>query len=628
VVFSASKKLVELQEMIQTVSLSPQMMVVLGLLGLTMILFAFEIVRVDIAAVFVMVLLGLLSLVPGLQGMADPARLFNGFASNAVISLIAVMIVGAGLDKTGIMSRVAVFILHIAGITERRILPTLTSTIGLTSGFIQNAGAVAIYIPVASRISARTGIPVSRLLMPMSFCAILGGTLTLVGSSSTIVLNELLPRGMEHFHLFEQTPVGIALLITGILYFRVAGRFVLPKIGGEGSEGEGTAGYFARVYGLGYDVEEMTIPTGSPLDGVKIEEVERDGQVRIIATKNRHRFSISPYGEDVLEGGMEMAVMGRTVEDLQEFAGRAGLRVRADLQIFADVLSSADAGVGEVVIPPDSSVIGKTCEDIWMSRTYGLSVLAIHRGGQTLSRLVRSIPLQAGDTLVAHTTWEALFRLEKNPEFVVVTSEYPHEEFRPQKVQPAALFFGIALALVLFTDMRLSLALMVGAIGMIMTGVLSMDEAYESVSWKTVFLLAGLIPLGNAVHDSGTDVWIAQQVLGFMGDVPVWVLQATVAVLATFFSLVMSNVGAAILLVPMAIGIATMAQSVGIDADPRIFALTVGIAAANSFILPTSQCNALIMGPGGYHVKDFLKAGGIMTVLFLVVTLVTLNIIY
>jgi di/tricarboxylate transporter len=229
---------------------------------------------------------------------------------------------------------------------------------------------------------------------------------------------------------------------------------------------------------------------------------------------------------------------------------------------------------------------------------------------------------------VVLASWEALFRLEKNPEFIVVTSEYPHEEFRPQKVQFAALFFGIAMALVLFTDMRLSLALMVGAIGMIMTGVLSMDEVYESVSWKTVFLLAGLIPLGNAVHDSGTDVWLGHHVLNFMGDVPAWVLQVSIAVLATLFSLVMSNVGAAILLVPMAIGIVTMAQSAGIDADPRVFALTVAIAAANSFILPTSQCNALMMGPGGYHVKDFLKAGGIMTLIFLVVTLVMLNIIY
>jgi di/tricarboxylate transporter len=242
--------------------------------------------------------------------------------------------------------------------------------------------------------------------------------------------------------------------------------------------------------------------------------------------------------------------------------------------------------------------------------------------------VVRAIPLQAGDTLVAHTPWDALARLEKNPEFVVVTTEYPHEELRPQKVQFAALFFGIAMALVLFSDMRLSLALLVGAIGMVLTGALSMDEAYESVSWKTVFLLAGLIPLGAAVQDSGAAAWIAQEVMRILGDVPAWVLQAAIAVLATFFSLVMSNVGAAVLLVPLAVGIATTAQSVGIDADPRVFALTVGIAASNSFILPTHQCNALVMEPGGYSVKDFMPAGGVMAVMLLVVMLIVLNLIF
>lgn len=614
--------------MTEALSLTPQMMVVLGLLGLTVILFAFEIVRIDIAAVSVMVMLGLLSLLPGLQGMADPLTLFNGFASNAVISIIAVMIVGAGLDKTGLMTRVAGLILRLAGSAEQRILAMLTSIVGVVSGFMQNTGAVAVFIPVASRISARTGLPVSRLLMPMSFCAILGGTLTLVGTSSTIVLNDLLPEGMEPFGLFEQTPVGIALLIAGIVYFMVAGRFVLPKTEGEGTKGEDTAGYFARVYGLAFEIDEMTIPSGSPLIGTAIQEVERAGLVRIIATKEGNKLSVHPEGEDVLTDGMELAVMGRTVEDLRGFAGRAGLQVRSSLQTFADVLSASSAGIAEVVIPPDSSLVGKTSEDVWMPRTYGLSVIAIHRGGESLSRLVRSIPLQAGDTLVAHTPWDALARLEKNRDFVVVTSDYPREELRPQKVQFAALFFGIAMALVLFTEMRLSLALLVGAMGMILTGVLSMDEAYESVSWKTVFLLAGLIPLGDAVQESGTAAWIAQEVMRVMGDVPAWVLQATIAVLATFFSLVMSNVGAAVLLVPLAIGIATTAQSAGIDADPRVFALTVGIAASNSFVLPTHQCNALVIGPGGYRVKDFMRAGGIMTVVFLVLALIMLNLVF
>jgi len=433
---------------------------------------------------------------------------------------------------------------------------------------------------------------------------------------------------MEHFHLFEQTPVGIALLVAGILYFRFAGRFVLPSVGSKGSEGEDTAGYFGRVYGLAYNVQEMTLPAGSPMDGVKIQDVESDGQVRIIATNVHDKLSVNPDGEDILSSGMEMAVMGRTTGDLEVFTEQARLQVKTTLQTFADALSPISAGVAEVVIPPDSLAIGKTCDEIWMSRAYGLSVLAIHRDGKTLSRLVRTLPLHVGDTLVAHTSWEALARLEKNHNFVVVTSEFPHQELRPKKVQFAALFFAISMALVLFTDMQLSLALLVGSIGMVLTGVLSMDEAYRSVSWKTVFLLAALIPLGNAVQNSGTAAWIAQQVMIPLSDVPAWVLQAAIAVLATFFSLFLSNVGAAVLLVPLAIGIATTAQGAGIDADPRVFALTVGIAASNSFLLPTHQCNAMVMGPGGYRVTDFLKAGGIMTVIFLVVTLVVLNLIY
>ncbi|MBU1664685.1 MAG: SLC13 family permease, partial [Gammaproteobacteria bacterium] len=263
--------------------------------------------------------------------------------------------------------------------------------------------------------------------------------------------------------------------------------------------------------------------------------------------------------------------------------------------------------------------------DVWMRKTYGIAMVALHRGGETLREGdgIRNLKLLAGDTLVVHTTWEALDRLQKDKDFVVVTTEYPHEETRPNKVAPALLFFGVALFMLLFTDVRLSLALMAGAIGMILTGVLRIEEAYHAVSWKSVFLLASLIPLGLAVETSGTAAWIAQQTLSLLGGVPTWVLQLAIAVLATLFTLVMSNVGATVLLVPLAVNIA-----IGAGANPAVFALTVALATSNSFILPTHQVNALIMGPGGYKVTDFLRAGGIMTVLFLGVMMLMLNLIY
>ena len=231
--------------------------------------------------------------------------------------------------------------------------------------------------------------------------------------------------------------------------------------------------------------------------------------------------------------------------------------------------------------------------------------------------------MQAGDALVVHTTWDALGRLEKDRNFIVVTTEYPHEELRPNKVGWALLFFVIALSMLLFTDIRLSVALLTGAMGMVLTRVLSIEEAYDAVSWKTVFLLASLIPLGLAVETSGTAKWIAEQTLLVVGHMPIWVIQAAVAVLATFFTLVMSNVGATVLLVPLAVNIA-----IGAGANPAVFALTVAIATSNSFLIPTHQVNALIMGPGGYRVPDFLRAGGIMTVLFLAVSLLMLNLVF
>ncbi|MDX5333489.1 MAG: SLC13 family permease [Gammaproteobacteria bacterium] len=619
--------------MTEALTLTPQMMVVLGLLGFTIFLFVSEIVPVDVAAIIVMVLLGLVTLIPGMENVADTAHLFDGFASNAVISIIAVMIIGAGLDKTGIMSKVASFILRRGGTTEARIIPMISGTVGIISSFMQNVGAAALFLPVVSRISARTGLPMSRLLMPMGFTAILGGTMTMVGSSPLILLNDLLPEGMEQFGLFDVSAIGIALVATGILYFVLAGRYVLPATRSEGVDGENTMDYLKRVYGLEYNLTEMVVPKDSPLVGKQVQEVERAHRVRLIGLLRGSDMRVAPHREVVIEPGSVLGVLARA-EGCAEFAKNNGLQTRRELEAFSETLIPTKAGICEVVIPPRSDLVGKSLSEVWMRKTYGLSVLAIHRGEKTLTQNLRDEVLHAGDTLVCHAYWNALARLEKDRNFVVVTQNYPHEELRPQKVGYAAAFFALAVALILADqfvpgiDIRLSLSLLVGAVGMIITGVLSIEEAYKAVSWKTVFLLASLIPLGAAVQDTGTAAWIAQEVLALLGDVSPWVLQAAIAILATFFTLVMSNVGATVLLVPLAVSIAMAAQASGIDADPRVFALTVAIATSNSFLIPTHQVNALIMGPGGYRVKDYMKAGGIMTVLFLVVSLVMLNVVF
>jgi len=614
-----------------------------AILVLTIYLFAFEVVGVDVAAVSIMVILGLTSLfapVMGIEkGLVDTQHLFDGFGSNAVMSIVAVMIIGAGLDKTGLMSKVAAFILKIGGTSESRIIPIISSTVAVISSFMQNVGAAALFLPVVSRISARSGLPMSRLLMPMGFCAILGGTITMVGSSPLILLNDLIlssnqalpaDQQMETWGLFSVTPIGLALVATGIIYFIVAGRFVLPATKSESStSGSDPMQYFRDIYKVNYSMSEVVVIKGSELIGKQLNEIENSNSIRVIASKRLGGDSRVGPGSLARDTKIESEMVLGVVADpdvLNEFVTKYGLKKRKSLRSFSDSLAPSKAGIAEIVIPPSSTLIGKSACDLWMRKTYGIAMIGLHRNGKTMreGEDIRNIPFQAGDTLVVHTHWTVLERLENDQNFVVVTTEYPRaEKLRPEKLAWASFFFAIALTLVLFTDLRLSVSLLTGAVGMILSRVLTIEEAYEAVSWKTVFLLASLIPLGLAVETSGTAKWIAEQVLSVMGNSPVWVIQAAIAVLATFFTLVMSNVGATVLLVPLAVNIA-----IGIGANPAMFALTVAIATSNSFLIPTHQVNALIMGPAGYRVPDFMRAGGIMTVLFLIVMMVMMNLIF
>jgi di/tricarboxylate transporter len=478
----------------------------------------------------------------------------------------------------------------------------------------------------------------SRLLMPMGFTAILGGTMTMVGSSPLILLNDLIQTSnqalsaeqqMTPWSLFSVTPVGVALVATGIIYFVVAGRFVLPATKSESStSGTDPMRYFHDVYGVDYILNEVVVSDGSELIGKQLDDVETSYRVRIIASKRpgeETRVGPGTIARDVeFRAGMVLGVVADP-KDLTHFCEKYELKQRKELRTFAEDLAATKAGIAEVLIRPGSKLIGKSARDIWMRKTTGLAMIGLHRNGKTMreGEDIRNIPFQAGDTLVVHTAWDSLARIEKDRNFVVVTTEYPREELRPHKVISAAVFFGIALFMVLFTDIRLSVALLTGAIGMILSGVMKIEEAYEAVSWKTVFLLASLIPLGMAVESTGTAKWIAEQVLAVVGEMPIWVIQAAVAVLATFFTLVMSNVGATVLLVPLAVNIA-----IGAGANPAVFALTVAIATSNSFLIPTHQVNALIMGPAGYRVPDFMKAGGVMTILFLVVMMVMMNLVF
>ena len=467
----------------------------------------------------------------------------------------------------------------------------------------------------------------------MGFCAILGGTITMVGSSPLILLNDLivtsnaaLPSGvekMEQFHLFSVTPIGVILLFAGISYFVFLGRFVLPIVKDKPGESGSMLKYFKEVYGIEGEVYECIVTRDSPLIGKTLSEIDAAGRAGwIVAIRNGHDLIVAPRGDSEFWVGSELAIMGRR-DAIYDFAQEYALDIKNEMDAFSEVLSATRAGIAELVIAPDSELIGKTLKEVALRRRYGATMLAVFRADDVIDSGFSELTFQSGDTLVVHIRWTNLATVaDARHEFVVVT-DFPREDERPDKIKYAAIFFGMTLFLVLFTDMRLSIALMAGALGMILSGVINIEEAYRAIGWQSVFLLASLIPLGVAVENSGTAAWIAQEVLFYLGDVPTWVLQGVIAILATVFTLVMSNVGATVLLVPLAVNIA-----IGVDANPAVFALTVALSTSNSFLIPTHQVNALIMGPGGYQVADFMKAGSIMTLMFIVIVVTMLNVLY
>ncbi|GBE02833.1 citrate transporter [bacterium BMS3Abin08] len=595
--------------------LTPEMITVMAVLVAAVFLFIVEWVRVDVVAIIVMVTLPLLGLVSGEEA-------FMGLSSNAVVSIIAVIIIGSGLDRTGIMNKVAKPITRLAGNSESRLITLVSATVAVISSFMQNIGAVALFLPATQRVCNRVNISPSRVLIPMGLLGIIGGCLTLVGSSPLILLNDLLlPMGLKPFGMFYVTPIGIALVVAALAYFVLFGRFILPKRGGAGGR---QLVDFGKIYYTADALHELKVPSDFK-SGATLEEMNIRAQYLVtvvaVAKHKEERKYFAPSRKISLSPNDDIAVLGPK-ENIMRFAEDFGMKVKEGLEVFEEELSPGSAGMVEAIVPPRSEIEGKSLREMHFREKYQVNPIAIRRRDKIFYGGLSDIVLQSGDILLLQGLLEK-FSILKDSGVLTFITPFEVEVMKTHKAKAALICFAVAIVLVLSGKFKLSVALMTGALGMILTGVLTIDEAYHAVDWRTVFLLAGLIPLGVAVEKTGTAAFIAQQVLGFIGDVSPIVLLTVIGILTSIFTLVVSNVGATVLLVPLAINMA-----LGAGADPRMAAMTVAVAASNTFVLPTHQVNAYIMGPGGYRTVDYIKAGSVMTVLYLVVMIGSMYLFY
>ncbi|MGH8154125.1 MAG: SLC13 family permease [Rhodanobacteraceae bacterium] len=610
-------------------TLTPDMMLVLGLVGFTVVMFTLDWVRADVIALLVVVVIGITGLTPVTQ-------LFDGFASNAVLSLMGIMIMGAGLDRTGVLNKAAAFILRLSGGVEDRVSLLLNATTGVLSSIIQSQALAALFIPVASRLSARTGVPLKRLLLPMAFCILAGTSMTLISNSPLIMLNDLiasanrnLPPGAQTvapFSLFSITPIGIPLLLVGVGYFAFLTRRLMPDEDDKPKVTPGrTESYFADAYGIDGEVMELTVTADSPMVGMSIGEAETlENAPLILAIKNGNESRLAPPSDQMIWVGSVLGVLGPRAS-VSAFAEALQCRVGTRVHALADMFNPSRAGISEVVIPPSSKFIKQQVGDLHLRKRYNISVLALNHGDEvTRGEDVREMRLRPGDSLVLHSSWRDLALAAEGRDLVPVTDIPSSEDLRPGKVRYALAFFALAMSLGLFTNLHLSVAMMTGAVGMLLAGVLNMDEAYGAIAWKTIFVMACLIPLGAAMDSTGTAAWMAQELLQYIGQLPQWMIQVLMAIIALIFSQIISHVATVVMMVPMAINVALASGG-----NPTVYALIVALSVSNTFLIPGASPTLLIVaGPGGYRPKDFARVGLPLTAIMLAVTVVMVNVVF
>ena len=609
-----------------TLTLTTDMELVLGLVFFTMVMFLFERIRADVVALVVLVVLGLTGLVPR-------EDLFGGFAGNAVMSIIATMVLGAGLDRTGALNRLSGWLLRRAQGVESRLLLLTSAMAGLTSSVMQNPAVMSLFLPVASRLSSRTGLTLSRMLLPLVAAIVMGGGLTMVGNSPLILLNDLLvaananlPSGaatLEPLNMFAPMPIGLALLAASLAYFHFLGPKLMREDEGDAVTPARTQSYFSRAYGIEGEVFELTVTADSPLVGMSVRDTEAlAGAPLLLALRTGDESRLSPPGDTRIWVGSVLGMMGNK-DRVEDFAQNNMLRLSSRLRTFGDLFNPSRAGISEAVVPPTSGFIGKTSTDLRLRKQYGLSLLAINRDKQVVRDDVRSTPIRAGDMLVLHSIWTELAQAAKGKDFVVVT-DYPKGEQRPHKFKIAMAIFAVSMLLALSTRIPVPIALMTGVAGMLVAGVIHIDEAYAAINWKTVFLMACLIPLGWAMDSSGAAAWLAGHTLEQLPDgIPLWLLQLLIGLFTTAFSLAISHVGATVIMVPIAVNVALAAGG-----DPTAFALIVALSASNNLMTSSNPVMSMVVGPANYTSRDLWRVGGPLSLIYLLIIVVVINLMY
>ena len=598
-----------------------------GVLAVAVVLFASDRVRLDLVAI-----LALLALL--VAGILTPGEALAGFGDPLVLMIAGLFVVGEGLFRTGVAYAVGDWVVRAAGSNETRILVLLMLVVALLSAVMSSTGAVAIFIPVVLSLAAKGDIAPSRLLMPVAYASLIGGMLTLIGTPPNMVVSAELERhGAAPFGFFEFTPIGLLVLVVGIVYMAVAGRRLLsPAVARTADAGRRlTLTDLAAAYGMAGRWHRLAVTPESGLIGLTVS-----------SARLRHRYDVNvvglarqatlvagpivPAAKDVVFQAGDALFVAARAQSAATLARDEGLEI-VPVDPARSGAVAKDLGLVEVLVAPQSVVIGQSVFDYRFRSQHQLTVLAIRRDGQTIVDDVASVPLRFGDSLLVGGGWAEIDRLqERRDDFLVLNLPAEHDAVAPaRRLAPVAIALVLGMiALMTLNLMAAVTAVLVTATAMIVTRCVSMDDVYRAINWQSLVLIAGMLPMATALEQTGVVTAIVHLLVGGLGEFGPVVSLVGLFVLTSVFSQFISNTATTVVVAPIAVGVAA-----GMAVSPLPLLMTVAVAASTAFATPiASPVNTLVLGPGGYRFNDFVKLGVPLQVLSLAVTVLVVPVLF
>lgn len=621
--------------------MTPEMWIALGILAFAIVFFVTEWLRVDVVALIVVIALML-------TGLLTPAQAIAGFSNTIVLTIAALFIIGGAVLQTGLAGVIGNQVLKIAGTNPTRLLVMVMLTVSLMSAFMSSTGTVAVLLPAVVSLATSARISPSKLLIPLAYASLFGGALTLIGTPPNLVVSDLLrENGYAPFQFFDFTFLGALLLLGGVFYMAVAGWRMLPERAAvrELARVE-TPKEIVRRYALPENLFWLRVRHSSDLVGktvaesdfgkrfnVNIIDLKRKpesrtmvqvGEAKLVWQDEKAR-GMKPSVETVFQADDLVLVQGAP-DDVAHLSASWNLGVQVAQPEAEKSLMNQEVGLAEVLLPPDSTLIGQTLVALHFGGNYRLSVLGIRRPGSDETLNLKTTPLRFGDILLVQGPWENILSLrQKQRDFVVMGQ--PEAMLGPSqrhKAPLAALILAAMLVVMIGDFLPLTTASMLAGLLMILTGCLTIDEAYSYIDWKSIVLIAGMLPMSTALEKVGLVSVVAQNMTNILGGYGPIAVLAGLFIGTALFTQVLSNTATAVLLAPLAVA---SAQNLGVQ--PQAFLMAVGIAASMAFASPVaSPVNTLVMGAGNYRFSDYMKVGIPLVLVTALVAIVILPLLW